>query len=130
MDITTLVYLVLIGVSAGMLSGVVGVGGGIIVVPALIYVLKMSPLEAQGTSLALMLPPIGIFAFMQYYKAGNINLTYSAIIAVTFTVSAFFGARYAQKMDQNLIKLIFGSVMIIAAIKLMSDGWKYFGDKT
>lgn len=130
MDITTLFYLILIGVLAGVLSGFVGVGGGIIIVPALIYILKMSPVEAQGTSIALMLPPIGILAFMQYYKAGNINLTYSAIIAVVFTASAFFGARYAQKLDQNLIKLIFGGVMIIAAVKLIADGWKYFGDKT
>lgn len=130
MDAITLVSLILIGICAGILSGFVGVGGGIIIVPALIYIVGLSPIQAQGTSISLMLPPIGILAFMQYYKAGNVNLTYATIIAVTFIAGGFIGAKYAQKLDQNLVKLIFGSIMILASIKLMIDGWKYFSSSS
>ena len=69
LDAQTIIYLVLIGITAGFVSGFIGIGGGIIIVPALIYLVGLSQLQAQGTSLALMLPPIGILAFMQYYKA-------------------------------------------------------------
>lgn len=129
MDINTLIILVLVGVTAGVLSGFIGIGGGIIIVPALIYIIGLSPLQAQGTSIALMLPPIGILAFMQYYKAGNINLTYAGIIAVTFIVGGYFGARFAQKVDESLIKLIFGVIMIIVAVKMIVNGWDYFSNK-
>lgn len=128
-DFNTLIILVLIGLSAGVLSGFIGVGGGIIIVPALIYILGLSPLQAQGTSLALMLPPIGVLAFMQYYKDGNFNLVFASIIAVTFVVGGFFGGRFAQKVDENLIKLIFGVLMIVVAIKMIVNGWDYFIDK-
>lgn len=129
MDINTLIILVLVGVTAGVLSGFIGIGGGIIIVPALIYIIGLSPLQAQGTSIALMLPPIGILAFMQYYKAGNINLTYAGIIAITFIVGGYFGARFAQKVDESLIKLIFGVIMIIVAVKMIVNGWDYFSNK-
>lgn len=129
MDFNTFFILVLVGLSAGVLSGFIGVGGGIIIVPALIYILNLSPLQAQGTSLALMLPPIGILAFIQYYKAGNVNLYFAGVIAVTFIIGGFFGARFAQKIDENLIKLIFGLIMIIVAFKLIFSGWDFFTNK-
>ncbi|MDA9775980.1 TSUP family transporter, partial [Flavobacteriales bacterium] len=74
LDAQTIIYLVLIGITAGVVSGFIGIGGGIIIVPALIYLVGLSQLQAQGTSLALMLPPIGILAFMQYYKAENVDI--------------------------------------------------------
>ena len=110
-----------------MSAGFVGIGGGIIIVPALIYLVGLTPLMAQGTSLMLMLPPIGILAFMEYYKAGNINLYYGAIIAVTFVAGGYFGGKFAQKVDENLIKFIFGLLMMLVAVKMMLGGWKYFG---
>ena len=77
MAINTLIILVLVGFMAGLLSGFVGVGGGLIVVPALMFILGFSQLQAQGTSLFLMLPPIGIFAVMNYWKSGNGSISYS-----------------------------------------------------
>lgn len=127
MEFNTYILLIFIGLAAGLLAGFVGVGGGIIIVPALIYLAGLTPLMAQGTSLALMLPPIGILAFMEYYKAGNVNVTYGIIIAVTFVVGGYFGAKFAQKVDENLIKFVFGVLMLIVAVKMMLGGWKYFG---
>ena len=127
MDLGTFLLLVLIGLTAGLLAGFVGIGGGIIIVPALIYLVGLTPLMAQGTSLMLMLPPIGILAFMEYYKAGNINLYFGITIAVTFVIGGYFGGKFAQKVDENLIKFIFGSLMLFVAVKMMLGGWKYFG---
>ena len=76
MDFSVILILVAIGITAGILSGFVGVGGGVVIVPCLIYFLGMTQFQAQGTSLTLMLPPIGILAFMNYYKAGNVDLKY------------------------------------------------------
>lgn len=122
----TYIILVFIGLLAGLLAGFVGIGGGIVIVPGLIYLAGLTPLMAQGTSLALMLPPIGILAFMEYYKAGNINVTYAIIIATTFVVGGYFGGKLAQKVDENLVKFIFGIVMLIVSVKMILGGWKYF----
>lgn len=124
MDTNTLLILIFIGLTAGTLSGFIGIGGGIIIVPALIFLLKLSPLEAQGTSLALMLPPIGILAFMHYYKQGHVNVNYALIIAATFIIGGFFGAKVANKLDQNLMKILFGVIIILAAFKMIWSGWK------
>jgi len=124
MDLNTIVILVFIGLIAGTLSGLIGIGGGIIIVPALIFLLKLSPLEAQGTSIALMLPPIGILAFLHYYKAGYVNVNYTIIIASTFILGGLFGAKIAHKLDQNVMKIVFGVILILAALKMIISGWK------
>ena len=82
MTIQTILLLVLIGVFAGMMSGFIGIGGGVVMVPALVYIMGLTQHEAQGTSLILMLPPIGILAVMNYYKAGELNIGYGVIIAL------------------------------------------------
>jgi uncharacterized membrane protein YfcA len=84
MNILTIIILIIIGLAAGMLSGIAGVGGGVIIIPALIFLLGMTQFEAQGTSLAMMIPPIGILAAFNYYKDGYINWKYAAILAVFF----------------------------------------------
>ncbi len=128
LDFQTLIILVLIGITAGILSGFIGIGGGIIIVPGLIYLLGFTQIQAQGTSLALMLPPIGILAFMHYYKAGNVDLKVAGVVAVTFVVGGFFGAKLAHKLDQNIVKIIFGAIMLLISIKLIVSGFKlYFG---
>ncbi|MDB4195625.1 MAG: sulfite exporter TauE/SafE family protein [Flavobacteriales bacterium] len=130
LDTQTIIYLVLIGITAGVVSGFIGIGGGIIIVPALIYLVGLSQLQAQGTSLALMLPPIGILAFMQYYKAENvdIDLRMVAIVASTFIVGGLFGAKLALKINVNLVKIIFGVLMLLISIKMIYSGYKlYFG---
>ena len=90
-DFQTIIVLVLIGITAGILSGFIGIGGGIVIVPGLIYLVGLTQIQAQGTSLALMLPPIGILAFMHYYKAANVDLKVAGIVAATFVVGGFLG---------------------------------------
>jgi uncharacterized membrane protein YfcA len=120
MSIATLLILLMIGLLAGILSGLVGVGGGIIVVPALVYFLGLSQHSAQGTSLALMLPPIGILAAMNYYKAGALNIKYALIIAVAFIIGGYLGSKISiTYIDEALMKKIFGIIMMVAAIKLV-----------
>ena len=119
MSFSTIIILLLIGACAGILSGFVGVGGGMIIVPALVFFLGFSQHMAQGTSLVLMLPPIGILAVYNYHKSGNTNITAALIIASAFVVGAYFGSRFSLALDERVVKKIFGVVMILAAIKLL-----------
>jgi uncharacterized membrane protein YfcA len=118
-DLNTLIILIVIGIMAGILSGFIGVGGGLIIVPALIYFLGLTQFQAQGTSLALMLPPIGILAFMNYYKSGNVNLTYAVIIAITFILGGYIGSKLALRMSPVKVKFIFSILMLYAAIRML-----------
>ncbi|MEI6346922.1 MAG: sulfite exporter TauE/SafE family protein [Bacteroidota bacterium] len=117
MSVETLLILIAIGLFAGAFSGMVGIGGGVIIIPALVYFVGFSQHQAQGTSLAIMLPPIGLMAAYQYYKAGHVNLTYALIIASAFFIGGYFGAKYAVKMPQDLLKKIFGVFLILVALK-------------
>lgn len=120
MSISTLLILILIGLFAGVLSGMIGVGGGIIIVPALVYFLGLSQHAAQGTSLALMLPPIGVLAAMNYFQAGQLNIKYALVIAVSFIIGGYFGSRLSiEFINEAMMKKIFGIIMLIAAIKLV-----------
>ena len=128
LDVQTVIYLVFIGVLAGIISGFIGIGGGIVIVPGLIYLVGLNQLQAQGTSLALMLPPIGILAFMHYYKQGNVDLKVAGIVAVTFVVGGYFGAKLAHKINENIVKIIFGILMLLISFKMIYSGVKlYFG---
>lgn len=119
MTVTTVIILLLIGVAAGMLSGFVGVGGGILIVPTLVFFLGYSQHMAQGTSLAMMIPPIGILAVYNYYKAGHVNMGAAAILCITFFIGAYFGSKLSIGLDQRLVKKVFGGVMMLAAAKLL-----------
>ena len=129
MEISTILILVAIGFFAGMMSGFIGIGGGVVMVPALIYLVGLTQREAMGLSITTMLPPIGIMAFYSYYQAGVVTkeLTlYGAVMAVTFVVGAFLGSKIALRISPNLIKLIFGGFMIFVAIKMIISGMSYF----
>jgi len=120
MSVSTILILVLIGIFAGVLSGMVGIGGGILVVPALIYFLGMGQHAAQGTSLALMLPPIGILGVMNYYKAGALNWKYAAVIAIAFIIGGYIGSKVSLTfISEAAMKKVFGIIMLIASIKLV-----------
>jgi uncharacterized membrane protein YfcA len=121
MDINTLVILMAIGLFAGIASGFVGIGGGMIIVPALVFGLGMSQHMAQGTSLAIMIPPIGILAVVSYYKAGAVNLQFAAAIAFTFILGAWIGSKWSLKMNPAVVRAIFAVFMLYAAVRL---GWK------
>ena len=83
MDLTSLLTLLLIGVAAGVLSGFIGIGGGLLIVPALMYFMGLSQMAAQGTSLALMLPPIGALAVMNYWKAGEVDIRAASVMVLS-----------------------------------------------
>ncbi|TNE55842.1 MAG: sulfite exporter TauE/SafE family protein [Bacteroidetes bacterium] len=119
-----IIILILIGLVAGITSGFVGVGGGIIIVPALIYMLGLGQHEAQGTSLLLMLPPIGILAVMNYYRAGQINWTYGMIIAATFVLGGYIGSKLSLRMSPGIVRLIFGLIMAYVSVKLIISGYQ------
>jgi len=116
MELSTLFILLTIGVLAGIASGFVGIGGGLIIVPALIYFLDLDQHTAQGTSLALMLPPIGIMAAMQYHSEQHVEWTYSAVIAVTFILGAWLGSKWSLKLPTSMVRLVFSAILFYAAI--------------
>lgn len=121
MTFTTLVILIVIGLAAGMLGGVAGVGGGIIIIPALIYLLGMSQFEAQGTSLAMMIPPIGFMAALNYYRDGYINWRYAVVLAIFFFIGGYFGSKWALGASQAFVKKAFAVFIIIVGVKMLFD---------
>lgn len=119
MTISTIILLILIGLFAGVFSGLIGLGGGLIIIPALIYLLQMDQYSAQGTSLALMLPPIGLLAAFNYYKAGALNIKYALIIAVAFFIGGYFGSKFALNIPADTLKKIFAFTLIVVAIRML-----------
>ena len=119
MNLTTILILVIIGLMAGVFGGMFGIGGAIIMIPALVYFLGVDQHTAQGTSLAVMLPPIGLFAAYNYYKAGQVNIWYAVIIAVSFMIGGYFGSKIALTIPENLMKKIFGILLIIMALRMI-----------
>ena len=107
-----------IGVIVGVVSGIVGIGGGVMVVPILVYGFKMSQHTAQGTSLAMLLPPIGIFAVMQYWRAGHIDFKMAILLAVGFAVGAYFGGGWAQQLSSLALRRSFAVVLGAMAVKM------------
>jgi uncharacterized protein len=118
----TVAIILVIGIFAGMFSGFIGIGGGLIVVPCLVYFLGMSQHDAQGTSLAMMLPPIGAIAVYNYYKAGHVDFKVATILCISFIVGSFFGSKIAISLSPATIKKAFGILIILLGIKMVF--WK------
>src|SRR6478672_9735477 len=119
MNLHTILILVFIGIAAGMLSGLIGVGGGIIIVPSLIYFLSFSQKTAQGTSLGLLLLPAGILAVIQYYKQGYVDIKMVGILALGFLAGGYFGSRIALSLPQETVKKIFAIVLLLIGVKML-----------
>jgi uncharacterized protein len=119
MNLTTILILIIIGLMAGIFGGMFGVGGAIVMIPAMVYFLGVDQHTAQGTSLAVMLPPIGLFAAYNYYKDGQVNIWYAAIIAITFMIGGYFGSKIALHLPEQLMKRIFAVFLILVALKLI-----------
>lgn len=119
MDIQTILIVILIGIAAGILGGVVGVGGGIIIVPSLIFFLGFSQHTAQGTSLGLILLPVGILGVLQYYKQGHVDIKVACILAVGFLAGNYFGSKVALNLPEQTVKRVFAVFMIIVAVKML-----------
>lgn len=114
-----IVLFIIIGLLAGVLSGMFGIGGGIIIVPALIYLCGFDQLKAQGTSLAIMLPPVGILAFLEYYKRGQVSVKAGILICIFLIIGSVFGAKIANNIPIFLIKKGFAVLMILISIKML-----------
>jgi len=115
----TFLMLILIGLAAGFLCGMVGLGGGIILIPALMLFLAMDQRMAQGTTIAIMLPPIGFFAAFNYYKAGYVNIKYALVIAAVFMVGGYLGSKLALNLPVPVLKKIFAVVLVVVAAKMI-----------
>ena len=120
----TIILLIAIGLLAGMLSGLVGIGGGIIIVPSLVFFLGFSQKLAQGTSLGVLLLPVGILAVWQFYKAGYVDVKSIWIISGAFLIGGYFGSKIALALPQETVKKIFGVFLLLIALKMI------FLDKT
>jgi uncharacterized protein len=116
-----IIILSIIGLSAGMLSGLIGVGGGIIIVPALVYFLGFTQHQAQGTSLGLLLLPIGILAVMNYYNKGHIDVKVVGVMAIAFVLGGWLGSKLSLALSQEALKKIFAIVLFYTAFKML--GW-------
>lgn len=115
----TILYLIVIGLVAGFMGGLVGIGGGVIIVPALVLILGLSQHFAQGISLALMIFPVGIMGVINYYKKGYVDFKYAGLIAVGFVLGSYLGSKFSLSLPQETVRKIFAIVMILLAIKLL-----------
>ena len=119
MDIQIVLSLALIGILAGILSGLVGVGGGVIMVPLLVLLLGFNQHQAQGTSLAVLVVPVTAVAVYTYHKEGFIDWRYVGIIAIFFVIGGYFGSKIAVGLDQKILKKVFGFILLLIAGKML-----------
>jgi uncharacterized protein len=112
-------YLLLLGLLVGIFSGIVGIGGGAILVPALVYFFHHSQHRAQGTSLGALLAPIGLLAFLAYYRAGNVDVKAAILIALGFLGGGYFGGTWAQHLPELMMRRVFAGVLIVIALEML-----------
>ena len=111
--------IILFGLAAGILSGLLGIGGGVFVIPALVFLLGFSQQMAQGTTLAMMVPPIGLLAAWAYYKAGFVDIKVAGLMCVGFFIGGFFGAKFATALPGATLSRIFGFALLLISVKLI-----------
>ncbi len=119
MSTSVLLLLIVIGIITGIMAGMLGIGGAVIMIPALVYLLGINQQMAQGTSLAVMLPPIGVIAAYNYYKAGQVNIRFALILAATFIIGSYFGSKIALKIQPDVLKKMFGILLLLVAAKML-----------
>lgn len=119
MSINEIVILVLIGLSAGIVSGMLGVGGAIIIVPALVFFFGMTQHQAQGTSLAILLLPVGFLAFWNYYKQGYVNFKIALIIILAFFIGGYLGSLIAVRVPEKFLRTAFGILIVILGFRMI-----------
>lgn len=119
MSIHEIVILALIGLSAGIVSGMLGVGGAIIIVPALVFFFGMTQHQAQGTSLAVLLLPVGFLAFWNYYKQGYVNFKIALVVMLAFFIGGYLGSVIAVQLPEKLLKTGFGILIILLGFRMV-----------
>ena len=113
---------VLLGLVAGILSGLFGIGGGIIIIPILVYLFGFSQHQAQGTTLALMIPPIGLLAALEYYRAGYVDLKVAGLVCGGFFIGGLIGAKFAVGLSDDVLRKVFGAILLLISLKMIF--WK------
>ncbi len=112
----------LTGFFAGVMSGIIGIGGGVIMIPCLVIFLGFSQHMAQGSTLAAMIPPIGILAAYEYYKGGYVDITAAGFIAIGFVLGGFLGAKFAVSLDEAVLRRVFGIVLLVISLRMIVKG--------
>lgn len=116
MSVQTIAVYIGIGAAAGILSGMFGIGGGLIIIPALVYIAGFSQFTATGTSLAILLPPIGLIAAMEYYKRGNVNIQAAIVIAAALMGASWVGARITRNINELHVRFAFGTLLLVIGV--------------
>ncbi|OFX60945.1 MAG: permease [Bacteroidetes bacterium GWB2_41_8] len=119
MTVTQLLLLAIIGLMAGVFSGTFGVGGAIIVIPSLVFFLGLSQHQAQGTSLAFMIPPVTLMAALNYSKNGYVNWKFAIVLAIMFVVGTYFGSILSVSIPEKILKKMFGGLLLLVALKII-----------
>ena len=117
MNAATIIGLLVLGLIAGVMSSLVGIGGGVIIVPALVFLFAMSQKMAQGTSLVMLLPPVGLLGVINYYKAGYVDFKIAGVLIVAFIIGSYFGSKLVMNLEDTTIKRIFGVFLAAMAVK-------------
>ena len=110
---------ILVGLFTGLVSGLIGIGGGVIVVPILVLLFGLTQHQAQGTTLAMMVPPIGLLAALTYYRQGHVNLEMAAFMAAGFFVGGLLGARMAVGLSNAVLEKVFGVALLLISVKMI-----------
>ena len=118
----TTLLLLAVGLVAGVFAGMFGIGGGLIVVPALLFLLKLKEVEAIGTSLAALIPPVGLLGAAEYYRNGFINVRYAGLVALGLFVGAYFGARIMVTLPPELTRRLYGIFLLLIAARMLVTG--------
>jgi uncharacterized protein len=119
MTAETIALIIIIGFAAGMLGGMIGIGGGLIIVPALVYFLAFSQHKAQGTSLGLLVLPVAILGVINYYKKGYVDIKAVGLLSIGFVLGSFLGSKWALNLPQENLKKLFAVFLLILAIKML-----------
>lgn len=109
-----------LGFAAGILSGLVGIGGGILVVPALVFLFGFTQHQAQGTTLAMMIPPVGVLAAWAYYSQGNVDVKSAALLCLGFFAGGYFGGRLANSVSSPVLEKVFGAALLLVALRMLT----------
>lgn len=115
----TILMFILLGLVTGALSGLIGIGGGVIIVPALVFIFGFSQQMAQGTTIALMVPPIGILAAWTYYQKGFVDVKVASLVCLGFVAGGLLGSLFATNLSSALLEKIFGGILLVIAIKML-----------
>jgi uncharacterized protein len=118
-DMTGILLYLLLGLVAGVMSGLIGIGGGTIIVPALVFLFGLSQHKAQGTTLALLVPPIGLLAAWTYYKQGSVDLRIAILICIGFFLGGLFGAKIATRLSNVVLERVFGVALLLISLKMI-----------